>query len=189
MRFILLNLAILTVMGLSVQAEEHGGGGEGEGNAAGKELTKDQKDYIEKSGRLNSLANRIVEHNKHFNEVVHKKAAAHSAEEKQQYISVLNQISKDRDKDVETFNRLKQELKLRYPDKGEVLERRYHTQTKKSAEEMESVAGLDELLTRTKKILDKKYRTAEPEGDEARVTRPASVDEADEKPKRLKLER
>lgn len=153
-------------------------------------LPKDQKEYIEKTSRLNTLTNRIVEHEKRFVEVVHWKAAAKDAAEKKRWINELNHVAAERNKDVEAFNRIQMDVKLRYPNQGVALDRHYGVRQKKSVEELEGVAGLDELLTRTKKIIDKKYAPLLIEEEERNHLKPTVLKAEDEdKPKRLRLEK
>lgn len=153
-------------------------------------LPKDQKEYIEKTGKMNTLTNRIAEYEKQFHEVVQHKAAAKNQADKAKYIEELNRIAKERNKDVETFNRLKMDVKLRYPNQGVALERRYSTFQKKSVEELEGAAGLDEMLTRVKKVIDQKYAPFLIEEEERNKKQPTVVKSIEEeKPKRLRLEK
>ncbi len=164
-----------------------GGGEEKPADAA--PLPKDTKEFIEKSGRLTSLTNRIEEQKRKFSEVVNHKALAKTPAEKQVHIKELITITNEMNKDIEAYNRIKMDLKLRYPNQGEQLERRYQTQSKRTVEEMEGAAGLDELLTRTKKVIDKKYAPFLEEEEQRTQAKPEVPAGQDEKPKRLRLER
>lgn len=151
-------------------------------------LPKDQKEFFEKTQRLNSLTTRIEEAERQFNELVMRKSTEKVNEEKERIIKQMNEVTKDRNKSVEEFNRVKSDLGLKYPNQGVNLNRRYQTQTKKSVEELEGVAGLDELLTRTKKIVEKKFapfETAEDKNPKPKVAKPSD----EEKPARLRLEK
>lgn len=147
-----------------------------------KPLDKEQKEFFEKTQRLNSLTTRLEEAEKQFGELVRRKSTEKNNEEKAHIIKQMNEVTKDRNKAVDEYNKVKSELTLRYPNQGEHLNRRYLTQTKKTVEELEGAAGLDELLTRTKKIVEKKFapfaaaedtktkpkaKLAEPEGEKA----------------------
>ncbi len=182
MRFTSLSLIVfLLVTSATIAAEDKGD--------ASAPMPKDQKEFIEKSSRLTSLTNRIAEHDKNFLAAVRAKAATKDPAEKRRLIQVMLEIKAQRDKDVEAFNRIKTELKLRYPNQGEHLERRYQTQTKKSLEEMEGAAGLDELLTRIKKVIDRKYAPfIEPKEDE-KSPAPKTVKTQEQKPERIRIER
>ncbi|NJL25829.1 MAG: hypothetical protein HC902_12075 [Calothrix sp. SM1_5_4] len=151
-------------------------------------MSKDQKEYAEKTSKLTSLTNRIAEADKKFKELVHEKAETHSVTRKQELIKEMVEINKQRNKDVDDYNRLKAELTYRYPSEGESLNRRYQTQNKRSLEEMEGVVGLDEMLTRVKKTIDRKFA---PFMEEVAPTKPKAspAQAAPEKPPRLRLER
>lgn len=189
-----LSLNLIFLLGCYFAWAKEGGeapaeGEEGKG-AVTNTLPKDEKEYIEKSGKLTTLGNRIIEHEKHFNEVVHEKSVAKTPAEKKMFIGILNTIAKDRDKDVEAYNKLKTEVKLRYPKAGVAIDRRYSTHQKKSVEELEGVAGLDELLSRTKKVIDKKYAPFLAEEEKRNNQLPTVMKtEEDDKPKRLRLEK
>ncbi len=157
-----------------------------EGTAA--PMPKNEKEFLDKTAKLNTLTGRIVESEKRFNEIVHHKNETKDTAEKQKYIQEMLEVSKQRNKDVEEYNKVKMDLTLRYPSQGERLSRRYQTQSKRSVEELEGVAGLDELLTRTKKMVEKKFAPfADKETkDDKKAARAAPADEA---PKRLKLEK
>ncbi len=160
-----------------------------EEGAAAAPQSKDTKEYIEKSGRLSSLTNRIAEQQKKFQEMVRNKSHTKDTAEKQRIIQEMVVLTNEMNKDVEAYNRIKSDLLLRYPNKGEQLERRYKTQSKRSVEQMEGAAGLDELLTRTKKIIDKKYAPFLAEEEEQKQARPEVPAGQEEKPKKLRLER
>ncbi|HMN69340.1 MAG TPA: hypothetical protein PKC28_12435 [Bdellovibrionales bacterium] len=154
-----------------------GGGGEAAKPAEG--TPKEQKEFTEKIGKLTTLTNRIADAEHRFQELVRKKEATRDIELKQGYIKEMVELTKQRNKDVEAYNKLKSELTYRYPNQGEQLNRRYHTQSKRSLEELEGVAGLDELLTRVKKTIERKFAPFEDPEEakpKAKAKAPASVD-------------
>lgn len=185
-----LSFALLGAILFSVSlafAEEGEGEAKGDGKAVA--MPKDQKEFFEKTQRLNSLNTRIEEAEKQFRELVQKKSVEKDLAEKEHIIKQMNDVTKDRNKAADEYNKVKTELTLRYPNQGEHLNRHYQTQTKKSVEELEGAAGLDELLTRTKKVIDKKFAPfADP--DEPKAAPKAKVAQPEgEKPQRLKLEK
>jgi hypothetical protein len=183
---IILISALLFTSPLAFAAE---GGGEGEGKPAAAAMSKDEKEFTEKTAKLSSLTNRIAEAEKHFAELVHEKGATKSTEEKQKIIAQMLEVAKQRNKDAEEYNKVKMDLQLRYPKQGEHLERRYQTQSKRTIEELEGVAGLDELLTRVKKVIEKKFASTEDKEEKAekKHAKPAAAEE--DKPKRLRLQK
>jgi hypothetical protein len=184
-------LALALVVPALVFANEGGGEGEeGGGKEAANAVPKDQREFTEKTARLSSLTTRIEEAEKHFQELVRQKAEEKSPEEKQRIIKQMVELTKERNRAAEEYMKVKSELTLRYPNQGQHLNRRYQTQIKKSVEEMEGAAGLDEMLTRTKKIVEKKFAPFnEPDEEKAAAaaTRPAPAEE--EAPKKLRLEK
>jgi len=185
-------LALAFVAGTAYGEEKKESGGE-HAASPGKavELTKDEKDFFEKSSKLTTLTNRIAESERQFIGLVRAKDAAQTPQEKQDVMKQMVALTKDRNKDVENFTKIKAELLYRYPNQGTRLNRQYHTHEKRTMEELEGVAGLDELLTQTKKIVAKKFasfknKDATPDqGEVVEAPRPTEV----EKPKRLKLEK
>lgn len=173
---------------LAFAAEHGGGGGESEGGKPAAVVSKDEKEFVEKTAKLNSLTNKIIETEKHFNELVHEKELAKDSVEKQKIIAQMLEVAKERNKAAEDYNKVKSDLKLRYPNQGEHLERRYHTQTKRSVEELEGVAGLDELLTRVKKVVEKKFAANE-DKEEKLEKKTVKHHAEEEKPKKLRLEK
>jgi hypothetical protein len=182
---LLVALVALAVTTSFAHAEEEGGS-----KSSTAPLPKEQKEFFEKTQRLNSLSTRIEEAEKQFLELVRRKSGEKDPSEKDRIIKQMNAVSKDRNKSAEEYNHVKSELELRYPDQGEHLNRRYQTQTKKSVEDLEGAAGLDDLLTRTKKIIEKKFAPFNEAADEKEKkqakAKPAPTEE--EKPK-LRLEK
>lgn len=156
--------------------------------AAGPEMSKDQREYNEKTAKLSSLKLRIEEGEKHFHELVRSKAEAKLKSEKQTFIRQMTEVATQRNKDVEAYNKLKSEVTYRYPYQGEILNRRYETQKPRSVEELESAGGLDDLLTRTGQLIRQRYAPFLETEDKPAV-KPSVAQPAQEKPKRLRLER
>lgn len=173
--------ALTIFVSLALPAEESGN--------VMQPLPKDQKEYYEKAQKLNSLTTRIVEAEKQFNHLVREKSVVKDPVEKQRILKQMVEVTKERNKAADEFNKIKSDLALRYPNQGEHLNRQYQTQSKKSVEELEGVAGLDELLTRTKKIIEKKYAPFEDPNEPPSHPQPKVALPEAEKPVRLKLEK
>ena len=184
--FLFCGIANLAVLRPAQAAEEEGK--KEEGGKPATETPKDQREYSEKQAKLNVLQNHIEEADKHFKELVHAKEEAKTATEKQAMIKEMVELTHQRNQDVQALNKLKADLNFRYPDMGDRLNKTYQTQSKRSVEEMEGAAGLDEMLTRTKKQVDKKYAPFLPADDKSVPKTQASKPEGD-KPARLKLEK
>lgn len=183
----LLSLSVLLAMMAGLAAAEEKSGEAG-GAKPSAEISKEQREFTEKQTKLNALQNRLVDADKKFKELVNEKAEAKTTESKQQIIKEMVELTNQRNKDAAEFNQIKSDLTYRYPNQGEHLERRYQTQSKRSVEEMEGAAGLDEMLTHTKKLIDKKYAPFMPEEDGKAAPKATSV-QIEEKPARLRLEK
>lgn len=188
MRFTKRNAWPMIFCAVLAHANEHGGGGE-----APAAVPRDQKEYGEKTIKLTSLASKLEEAEKHFAAVVHEKEEAPTPEAKFPYLKELVEIAKQRNADVAEYNKLKTDLKLRYPNQGEHLNRHFRAREEHSVEELERTVGagpsLDELLIETKRMIDQKYAPFNPEAT-ARARKPASVGApAAPKAPRLRLER
>lgn len=188
---LILASVILAMPAYLAFAEGHGGGGggEAEGGKPGAQISKDEKEFVDKTAKLNTLTNKIADTEKHFVELVHEKEEAKDSVQKQKIIAEMLEVAKERNKAAEEYNKVKMDLKLRYPNQGEHLERRYQTQTKRTVEELEGVAGLDELLTRVKKVVEKKFAAFEDKEEKREKNKPAKHAEEEEKPKKLRLEK
>jgi hypothetical protein len=183
--------------------------GGGEGGAPVEPTSKEQRQYSEKSAKLKTLATRITDSEKEFQALIEEKEhLKNKPEETQAILARMVEVASTRNKTVEEYNKLKSDIELRYPSEGAAVKRQYQTQNKKTVEEMEGVAGLDELLTRTKKVVEKKFNVfAEEESvrleEEKKLKKPKSarrptvptpsptaVEETpEEKPERLRLEK
>ena len=179
----------LTFMAVIVSHSLYAAGGPDEGAAAAGPLPKDQKEYIEKNSKLNSLSNKITESEKQFKELVRLKNEAKTTVAKQTIIHEMVVLSNQRNKDVENYNKLKSDLELRYPNQGTHLNRRYQIQQKRSVEELEGVAGLDELLSRTKKVVEKKFAPFMEEEEKVEGKKKLAHEPESDEPKRLRLEK
>lgn len=198
MPFIKLSILLTSLtFAFSVLAAEGKGGGEatdsgGSSGGGAEMITKDQKEYIEKTSKLTTLTNRIEEADKQFQELIRKKNAAPTAEQKQAIIKEMVELNDKRNKDVDQFNKLKTDVSLRYPHKGEHLNRRYQTQSKRSLEEVEGVAGLDEMLSRIKKVVDHRFapfKEADKKDKSGGTTSRSAGSSTAEEPKKLRLEK
>lgn len=187
MLFIKLSALFLMVFTFAFGAEQKT---EDEEAAVTSMLSDDQREFNEKSSKLSTLNNRINEADRQFRELIRLKALAKTPAEKQEIIRQMVELNEQRNRDVDAYTKLKAELTLRYPHQGENLRRRYHHQSKRSLEEIEGVAGLDELLTRTKRVIDRKFAPFKPpEGETAVGAGPGEETVKPKKRPRIRLEK
>lgn len=181
--------------GVATYAEGHGApAASSEGAPAAPSVPRDQKEYVEKNTKLNTLISKIAESEKTFAELVHHKNEVKTTAQKQTIIHEMNELSKQRNLDVDAYNLLKSDLELRYPNQGITGGRSYGLKEKRSVEELEGVAGLDELLTRTKKIVEKKFapfmdKEIKTNGHDTKKRLASEPAAAADEPKRLRLEK
>jgi hypothetical protein len=126
---------------------------------------------------------------KQFNLQVRAKAGEKDPKEKARILKQMVFFTDDRNKAIDEYTKIKTELGLRYPNQGEHLNRQYRTQVKKTVQELEGAAGLDEILTRTKKVVDKKYAPFNDPKEEAAPKAKVAEPQTEEKPERLRLEK
>lgn len=202
-KILILSIGITTSSALASGGEEGGGAAAAAPSNRPDPNAKKQKEFNDKTSKLNALTTRIADSEKEFHHLVKEKAAATTPEAKKELMDKMLELVKGRNKAAEEFNKIKSELTYRYANQGELLNRRYHTQQKKTVEELEGAAGLDEMLSSVKKAIDRKYApfnppkpvktvtpgTKEPEPTESHGSHAKTVSEDEEKPKRLRLEK
>jgi hypothetical protein len=171
---------------------------------------KARREYQDKSSRLKMYDAKISGAEHEIMALAVKKDQEKDPKAQKEIMNRMVGIVMDRNKTAEQYNALKTELAYRYPSQGEALDRSYRTQSKKSLEEIEGSVGLDELLTNTKKMIDRKYapfvppkevttnpaaastrtiedqRSAKKTSSEGPSTKPANDED---KPTRLRMER
>lgn len=195
MPFIKLSLFIFLLIFTCHLHASGGGGGEGEGKAekegpaegAGDGDSKDYKEYQDKLSKMNLHKSRIEEADRVFKELVEKKNAAKTTQEKQVIVNQMVEVTKNRDKDVDLYNSFRIEVSTRYPGEGKKFDRRYKIETKRSVEEMEGVSGLEEKLNRVHQRIETKFAPFKTEEEKAQPA--PQVKTHEEKPKRLRIEK
>jgi len=168
---------------------ESGGGGHGGGGSETPALPKDQREFEDKTSKLNYMSSLIEEAAKDFQHLVHEKNQAKTADEKQAIIRQMNELVDRRNKNIETYNKVRMELTLRYPNKGERLNRHYQPKAQKTVEELEASGGLDEMLTVTKRQIEKKYAPFASPDEKEKHKASSHSSQHGEKPRRLRLEK
>jgi hypothetical protein len=179
------SLLIFLFVALRALAAEEGG----EGGEKGKEVKKDEKsaakEYVDKTTKMNALQVKMLDSDRDFAKLVEEKEHEHDQIRVQGILRQMVEVSSRRNKDGDEFNHLKQELLYQYPGKSAELNRMYETQTQKSLDDMQSAADLDDLLTRVKKVIERKFAPLMPP-DEKKVIK---AEPPPEEPKKLKLEK
>lgn len=170
----------------TVMAEE--GGGEGAAPAAKekKEKPTAAAEFQQKVTKLNTIETRMEDAQTEFDHLVSDKEHTTDQKQVEAILKQMVEVNKQRNKDAEEYNAIKQELAYRYPSKAAELNRLYQLQQKRSMDEMQSGADLDDMLTRIKKVIERKFAPFNPEKDKVVTAVPT---EAPEEPKKLRLEK
>lgn len=171
-------------------ANEGGEGGEGGAKKVEKKEVTPAAEYVEKTTKLNTVQVRVFDAQKDFEKLVEEKEHEKDQKKKDEIIKEMVEVSNRRNKDVDDYNRLRQELLYQYPAKTSELNRLYEVQQKKNLEEMQSSADIDDLLTRVKRVIEKKFAPFNPENDKPKpeVKASATAPKSDE-PAKLRLEK
>lgn len=182
-------LLVITTMSLSAFANEGGGeGGEGGGEKkVEKKEVSPANEYVEKTTKLNTIQVRVFDAQDLFDKLVEEKEKEKDQKRKDEIIREMVDISKRRNKDVDDYNRIRQELLYQYPAKNAELNRLYRVEQKKNADEMQSSADIEDMLTRVKKVIEKKFAPLNPENDKPKPAAKATIPE--EPPVKLRLEK
>ncbi len=144
--------------------------------------------YNKKEARMNTLRSRIDEANRSFNELVERKNKSHDRAEQQSIAEDLVRIEKERKEWMRELTEISQELSYKHPSKGRPIDKKFtQDPARKVAPKQDAQdAGLDERLTETKRLVDKKYAPLIPkEEQEAELTVPAAAKPS----KKLRLEK
>ena len=200
MRFTRLSLLAGLLCGAtSASANEHAAppAAEGEGGGEAKAAPpREQKEFTDKTVKLNALAAKLEESRKQFADAVKEKDEAPTAAAKVPFLKQLVEIAKQRDKDQLEYDKLKSELAQRYPNQGAHVNRHIeehggegHAESAPtSADHVAGGASLDDLLDQTKTLIDRKYAPFKPPTGAASSRAPASAGHP-ARPARLRLEK
>jgi hypothetical protein len=167
-------------------------GGEGGGEGGGeKKKEKTEKspvtEFVERTTKLNTIQMRVQEAQKDFGKLIEEKEEEKEQKKKDEIIKEMVEVSKRRNKDVDDYNKVRQELLYQYPAKSAELNRLYHVEEKKNVDEMQSTADIDEMLTRVKRVIEKKFAPFNPESDKPKPAAKATL--PPEQPAKLRLEK
>lgn len=142
--------------------------------------------WTEHESRLTSFATKIRSLEKEISDLIeHKK----SLDQPEKVRLVTQQISfkhKDLSKAIRDYEEERLHVRFQHPDRDQEDERRYQAVRLKSLEEIEEAFGLDGRLDRLRQQVKIVYPIVVPQ-EPAKIRAPASVDEDDEKPERIRL--
>jgi hypothetical protein len=150
-------------------------------------VSREYLEYSKKEARLNTLKSRIDEANESFARTLERKAHTKVPKRQHEFADRLAEIAKERNQWVTEYTSLRQELKYRYPNKGQDIDKRFVPAKEKTAEELEQSAEIDVLLTTIKRRVDKKYAPFMPKEEETAqpLIPPTKAEESTKKKLRL----
>jgi hypothetical protein len=189
MSFIKISVAaIVFTFTVFALAGEGGEGGEGGGEKKKEKQEKSQAtEYVEKTTKLNTIQVRLIDAQKEFDKLIEEKDKEKDQKKKDDIIKEMVEVSKNRNKDVDGYNKVRQELLYQYPAKTAELNRLYRLEEKKNVDDMQSTADLDEMLTRVKRVIEKKFAPFNPDNDKPKPAAKATLPL--DQPAKLRLEK
>lgn len=122
------------------------------------ESSPGEKEYREKSQKLLALETKVSELESHFKTLVKAKEVTTSKDKKLALIEEMKTVQQERDDAAEKFNKLRDEVRFKFPDKGKTVMRRFAPMQKKTVKQLEKRSTLDADLTSAKKAAEKAYR-------------------------------
>lgn len=170
-------------------ARASGGGGEAESAPAAKDMSsKDQREYREKSVKLQGLEARVEDLNTQLSHLVELKKREKNPEKVREQMDELVKLTQERNKLAAEHRVLKQELIYKFPNLGESIHRQYGTHEATSVDQLEKAGGLQQLLDETKALIERKYAPVLEKYEEAgkeEIPTPPPQKKKEERPLRL----
>ena len=146
--------------------------------AAGAESALlEDKDYKEKSLKLLGLEARLKDMNDQLLQMIELKKREKDSDKSRELMKELVTKTAERNKAVTEHRQLKSFLLYRYPNLGELIHKKYGTHEEATIEQLEKARGLDELLTETKALIDKKYAPFTKKSEQDLETKPKPKNE------------
>ena len=141
-----------------------------EGGEAAPAQPKEKKEkptaaieFTQKTMKLNTIGTRLLDSQSDFDHLVWRKEHTTDQKEIESILKEMVDITNQRNKDVEEHNKLGQDLLYRYPSKNTEINRLYQMEQKRDIDEMQSAADLDDMLTRVKRVIERKFAPFNPE--------------------------
>jgi len=179
-----------------VFANAGGGGGSSGESGEAKEVAKkipESEDWAKQVTILNTKEGKMKAYTREIQDLIKKKKKTKIRSEKLSIIDQMIQAHTDLRKEAEGYNEMRNRIKYRFPNKGEVAERHYSSVRVQSLEQMEKEEGLDAHLTQLKLKIDQKYKVVvENETKDLSRTESRSPASEESKPdiyKRITIER
>ncbi len=157
-------------------------------------------EYQRLMGQLSSLESRVEEATERLQDLVNKKNASRSPKEREVLIEQMVEEHQQTREQVAEYNRLRNEIRFRFPAQGQEIDLLFGPRRPPSMEELEQSSSLDARLDRVQETFLRHYGSVLREQEEAEHQqaegeaqgsgrRPASEPDLEKSRPRLKLSR
>jgi chromosome segregation ATPase len=183
---VVVNIWLMTQSPTRLGAEE----GKGEAQPSPSQVPSQNLEYVKLEGKMNSLHARVQELEKTFQAKARAIELTRDPQAKSQLARELLELTKERNAAAKEYMEIRDDLRSRFPAKGDLIEKQYLTLKPKSSDEMAQADDLDSELTELKKKVEQKYRSNQtPVSPMANKAAPMANGNEPERsaPKRLKL--
>jgi DNA repair exonuclease SbcCD ATPase subunit len=156
------------------------------GYARGEGAAPVVNEYGKKSAELRNLETKINDATNQINAAIEAKDKTEDLGQQHVQMDAMVKAHKEYRDLTDKYNKLRLELKYRFPAHGAEIEGRYKQHTARSLEELNHANALEAQLAKTKKAIDKKYAplTGPPEAPPP----PTPAQPRDEKPLKVEAE-
>lgn len=148
-------------------------------------------EYMRKSNELRNLETKLKDAESRVKSNLEAKSKATTPAAQHEAMEGMVKAHDEMRKLITDYNKVRAELKYKFPAKGEEIEGHYKPKTVKSIEEIDHASSLDAQLTKTKRAMEKKFAPIAGPMEPApqAVAKPAEANHEMEEPPPLRLER
>jgi hypothetical protein len=136
---------------------------------AGEGTGVSMNEYAKKTAELRNLETKMKDAETQIQNYIQAKKASTEPAQQNAAIEGMTKEHHELEKYTKDYNKLRTELKYKFPNHGDEIEGRYRKRQVRSIDDLERGSALDAQLTRTKAVVDKKFepiigpkKTAEP---------------------------
>jgi hypothetical protein len=114
-------------------------------------------EYGKKTAELRNLETKMKDAETQIHTFIQSKNATSDPALQKAAIDGMTTAHHDLEKYTKDYNKLRTELKYKFPSHGEEIDVRYRKKQLRSIDDIERGSALDAQLTKTKEVVDKKY--------------------------------
>lgn len=171
----MLFMVLVLSLSLSAMAEDHGGGGHGE--SGGHEEKKDahgsgdkgehggeaqapskSMEWVKLNTVLTTLAAKVTSLQADVKELIKKKKTIKDRAQLEMIWEEINTKHKELDESVRQYQKESNRARFEFPDKGSIIQKKYHYVRMKSIDELENEVGIEAKLTHSVDQVQRVYR-------------------------------